>query len=221
MIEFSSFSKEKEEKNWGIGEMVLTCMPDLSTLSDEVLATQASRSDMESFEELMKRYEKPVLGIAFKITGNKENAEEVLQDTFISIYKNLPNFRNDSSFKTWLYKIATNAALANVRKNKKNTDNISEEIVDDDLSVSPITEWPETPESIYEKKEFSSFIKEAIDKLPEKYKTVFILKDIEEFTNQEIADILGISLPAVKSRLLRARLKVRELLASYGKEALS
>ena len=94
------------------------------------------------------------------------------------------------------------------------------QILDDDLSVSPITEWPETPESIYEKKEFSSFIKEAIDKLPEKYKTVFILKDIEEFTNQEIADILGISLPAVKSRLLRARLKVRELLASYGKEAL-
>ena len=93
MIEFSSFSKEKEEKNWGIGEMVLTCMPDLSTLSDEVLATQASRSDMESFEELMKRYEKPVLGIALKITGNKENAEEVLQDTFISVYKNLPNFR--------------------------------------------------------------------------------------------------------------------------------
>ena len=201
--------------------MVLTCMPDLSTLSDEVLATQASRSDMKSFEELMKRYEKPVLGIALKITGNKENAEEVLQDTFISVYKNLPNFRNASSFKTWLYKIATNAALANVRKNKKNTDNISEEIVDDDLSVSPIIEWPETPESIYEKKEFSSFIKEAIDKLPEKYKTVFILKDIEEFTNQEIADILGISLSAVKSRLLRARLKVRELLASYGKEALS
>ena len=98
---------------------------------------------------------------------------------------------------------------------------LAEEIADDDLSVSPITEWPETPESIYEKKEFSSFIKEAIDKLPEKYKTVFILKDIEEFTNQEIADILGISLPAVKSRLLRARLKVRELLASYGKEALS
>ena len=77
-------------------------------------------------------------------------------------------------------------------------------------------------EDSYSYKVFDTFdeAKEAIDKLPEKYKTVFILKDIEEFTNQEIADILGISLPAVKSRLLRARLKVRELLASYGKEAL-
>lgn len=189
-----------------------------SDVSDEFLARKTAESDMSAFEELMKKYEKSIFSLALKITGNRENAEEVAQDVFINVFRHIKNFKYNSSFKTWLYRIAVNAALMKLRENKKDSDNISEDALDDNFNISAVS-LPDTPESTYEKEEFSAFVRKAVENLPEKYKTTFILKDIEGFSYQEIADILGLSLPAVKSRGLRARFKVRDFLGGYMKEA--
>lgn len=185
------------------------------TISDEELAQRAADSDLNAFEELIKRYEKNIYRLAFRITGHRENAEEVMQDIFVCIFKNLKSFRGDSSFKTWLYRVATNSALMNLRVNKKFAETTSNDTVDSDSTVYSVSAWPDTPEALYEREELSEFIQSCVDSLEEKYRTVFILRDVEGFSTQETADILNISLPAVKSRILRARLKLRELLAGY------
>jgi RNA polymerase sigma-70 factor, ECF subfamily len=195
----------------------------LDTVPDEELVTLAKSHNYSAFEELMKRYEKGIFNLAMRITKNTQEAEEILQDTFFSVFRNIEGFREESSFKTWVYKVATNYALMKLRKKRQ----ISKVFLDEPLMVEgeeiprDIADWSGNPEDLYEKQELRKILKEAVDSLPEIYQTVFWMRDVNGLSNQEVADILGLSLPAVKSRILRARILLREYLTKYFKDGKS
>jgi len=194
-------------------------------LSDEELVQMYVDDSLEgAFNELVNRHGDKIFRTAYRITGDMNAAEEVLQNVFIILVQSLRSFRNDSKFTTWLYKVAMNTSFMYLRSKKKVND--SEMKIEDltrfdesgNLQDVFLKDWSNVPEDKILSKEGKTKLEEAIDELPEKYKTVFQLKDIEGFPNQEVADILDLSLPAVKSRALRARLFLRERLSDYYQE---
>lgn len=190
--------------------------------SDNTLIRKAQAGDSHAFSELVKRYEQTIYGFSFKVCRNKEKAEETLQDTFINVYRKLDQFNGESKFSTWLYSIVTNNCLMKRRKRK-----IDEEMVyldeppigDDDANDRlTIPSWTETPAELLMRGELRSHLDEAIQKLSLDYRIVFILRDIENKGAEETAKILKLSVPAVKSRLRRARVFLREQLNDYMKQ---
>jgi RNA polymerase sigma-70 factor (ECF subfamily) len=190
--------------------------------SDNTLIRKAQAGDSHAFSELVKRYEQTIYGFSFKVCRNKEKAEETLQDTFINVYRKLDQFNGESKFSTWLYSIVTNNCLMKRRKRK-----IDEEMVyldeppirgDEDHDRLTIPSWNETPAEVLMRGELRSRLDEAIQKLPIDYRIVFILRDIENRGAEETAKILKLSVPAVKSRLRRARVFLREQLNDYMKQ---
>ncbi len=190
--------------------------------SDNTLIRKAQAGDSHAFSELVKRYEQTIYGFSFKVCRNKEKAEETLQDTFINVYRKLDQFNGESKFSTWLYSIVTNNCLMKRRKRK-----IDEEMVyldeppirgDEDHDRLTIPSWSETPAEVLMRGELRSRLDEAIQKLPIDYRIVFILRDIENRGAEETAKILKLSVPAVKSRLRRARVFLREQLNDYMKQ---
>lgn len=190
--------------------------------TDSTLIRKAQAGDSHAFSELVKRYEQTIYGFSFKVCRNKEKAEETLQDTFINVYRKLDQFNGESKFSTWLYSIVTNNCLMKRRKRK-----IDEEMVY--LDEPPIgsyeahdrlaiPSWNETPAEVLMRGELRSRMDEAIQKLPLDYRIVFILRDIENKGAEETAKILKLSVPAVKSRLRRARVFLRERLNDYMKQ---
>ncbi len=194
-------------------------------LSDEELVQMYVDDSLEgAFNELVDRHGDKIFRTAYRITGDMNAAEEVLQNVFIILVQSLRSFRNDSKFTTWLYKVAMNTSFMYLRSKKKVNDN---EMKIEDLTRFDesgnlqdvfLKDWSNVPEDKILSKEGKTKLEEAIDELPEKYKTVFQLKDIEGLPNQEVADVLDLSLPAVKSRALRARLFLRERLSDYYQE---
>jgi len=197
--------------------------PAIETIPDAELVTLAKAQKYGAFEELMKRYEKGIYNLALRMTKNPEEAEEILQDTFFSVFRNLERFREESSFKTWIYRVGTNYALMKLRKNKQFTKVFLDEPLQIDGEDIPrdIADWSRNPESLYQTHELKRILQEAIDSLPEIYQTVFWLRDVDGLSNQEVADILELSIPAVKSRILRARILLREYLNTYFKDGKS
>jgi RNA polymerase sigma-70 factor (ECF subfamily) len=194
-------------------------------LSDEELVQMYVDDSLEgAFNELVDRHGDKIFRTAYRITGDMNAAEEVLQNVFIILVQSLRSFRNDSKFTTWLYKVAMNTSFMYLRSKKKVND--SEMKIEDltrfdesgNLQDVFLKDWSNVPEDKILSKEGKTKLEEAIDELPEKYKTVFQLKDIEGLPNQEVADVLDLSLPAVKSRALRARLFLRERLSDYYQE---
>lgn len=181
---------------------------------EEPLVQAALSGDPEAFQALAGAHAAGVYGLALQITKNPVEAEEVLQDSMLTAYEKLGTFRGASSFKTWLYRIATNAALMRLRKAKRAPEPLPE---DWEKPAAPLP-WMGDPESSYEREEVRRLLAEALESLPEIYRTTFWLRDVEGLGNQEVADILGLSLPAVKSRVLRARLHLRDRLAPYFEE---
>lgn len=194
-------------------------------LSDEELVQMYVDDSLEgAFNELVDRHGDKIFRTAYRITGDMNAAEEVLQNVFIILVQSLRSFRNDSKFTTWLYKVAMNTSFMYLRSKKKVND--SEMKIEDltrfdesgNLQDVFLKDWSNVPEDKILSKEGKTKLEEAIDELPEKYKSVFQLKDIEGLPNQEVADVLDLSLPAVKSRALRARLFLRERLSDYYQE---
>ena len=194
-------------------------------LSDEELVQIYVNDSLEgAFNELVDRHGDKVFRTAYRITGDMNAAEEVLQNVFIILVQSLRSFRNDSKFTTWLYKVAMNTSFMYLRSKKKVND--KEMKIEDltrfdesgNLQDVYLKDWSNVPEDKILNKEGKSKLEEAIDELPDKYKSVFQLKDIEGLSNQEVADVLDLSLPAVKSRALRARLFLREKLSDYYQE---
>ena len=183
---------------------------------EDQLVAKARSGDLESFEALVNLYAKRIFHIAYKIVESIHDAEDVLQETFLKAFENLPQFRAESSFYTWIVQIAVNGALQRVKKRRLQTVSLDGLYGDDDdFRPERIVAWDDNPEKIYSRKETQHILEEAIVSLPTLYRTVFLLKDVENMTMAKIARTLEISQPAAKSRLIRARLELREKLSRY------
>ena len=187
---------------------------------DELTLVNRSRDgDASAFNDLVRRYERKIYRLAMNITQNAEDAEDVLQETFLKAYEHLGDFQGNSKFYTWLVRIAVNEALMKLRKRKSDRTVPLDEPVEtgEETVVREIAVWDQDPETKYSQEELSGILKEAIESLRPAFRTVFVLRDIEELSTEETAQALGISVPAVKSRLLRARLQLREKLTRFFK----
>ena len=173
-------------------------------MTEEELIKKAQSGDRASLAEIVKNYEQTIYNFAFKICRDKERAENTMQETFLSLVKNISQFSGNSKLSTWLYTVVSNHCLMLARSNKKRN---HASIDDDENSIgeSSIADWNVTPEKITENEELKEILDEVINKLPQDYKIVFLLRDIEGLSTEETGKILELSIPAVKSRLHRAR----------------
>jgi len=184
--------------------------------SDEQLVRKAQADDERALGELVHRYESKVYSLALKMLRNPEDAEDVLQDTFLRAYRGIKSFQGHSTFSTWIYRITANSALMRLRK--KQLPMVWIDDADERETPINIADWSPSPVEQLLSQETQVAMNEAIEALPPEFRQVFVLRDIEELSNAEVADILDLSVPAVKSRLHRARLKVRNRLAAYFSE---
>jgi RNA polymerase sigma-70 factor, ECF subfamily len=190
----------------------------------EPLSLQALQAgDKAEFARLVDLYSNQIYRLAIKILGDPHDAEDVLQETFIKAYRSLPSFEGRSSISTWLYRIAANEALMVVRRRKPEIYMLSSDDDSDEDEVSPpaqIVDWCCLPENELLSSEAKIFLDQAVEKLSTNLRMVFILRDIQGLSIRETADVLKISEMAVKTRLLRARLQLREELSAYYGEKL-
>src|SRR5580704_16321697 len=196
-----------------------TIQPKVSEpVSDEMSLVQAAKGgDVGAFEELVKRYDRNVFRIAQHITQNREDAEDVVQDAFLKAYGNLKQFQGQSKFYTWLVRIAVNEALMKLRRRRpERMVSLDEEVrTEEDSMPREIADWSPNPEQQYNQAELKDILGKTIQGLPPSFRTVFVLRDVEGLSTEETAEALNLSIPAVKSRLLRARLQLRERLGRF------
>jgi RNA polymerase sigma-70 factor, ECF subfamily len=190
-------------------------LPSKVAREDEPLLVKAAKSgDATAFEELVNRYERKIFRLTMNITRNREDAEDAMQDAFMKAYSHLGTFQEDSRFYTWLVRIAANEALMRLRKRRSDRTVPLDEPIDtgEETVAREIAVWEDNPEQRYSRDEMHDILEQAVQTLKPDFRTVFVLRDIEELSTEETAESLGISVPAVKSRLLRARLALREKL---------
>jgi RNA polymerase sigma-70 factor (ECF subfamily) len=196
-------------------------LPQEAAVFDEAsLVAQARLGDSEAFNGLAERYQRNIFRISQNITQNREDAEDVLQETFLKAYEHLPDFHGDSKFYTWIVRIAVNEALMKLRKRKWDKTVWLDEPVDtgEDTVAREIAVWEDNPEQRYSKEELHDILDKAVNGLAPPYRTVFVLRDMEGLSTEETAEALELSVPAVKSRLLRARLQLRDKLTAFFKK---
>jgi len=184
--------------------------------SDEELVKSAKIGDALAFEQLVQRYEEKIYNLIYRMVDDKTIVKDILQETFIKAYRSLPSFRENSKFSTWLYRIAINFCLMHARKKKKKTLPLDELIQTEEGEIpKDIPDWSSNPEATLQNKELKNKLESAISSLPDDYKSVLILRDIDGLSNKEVSKILNITVPAVKSRIHRAREFLRERLSEY------
>ncbi len=191
-----------------------------SVVFDEAALVERARGgDDAAFAGLVEQYQRKIYRLARNITQNAEDAEDVLQDAFLKAYTNLGKFHGDSKFYTWIVRIAVNEALMKLRKRRGDKMvSLDEEIELGEESVTrEIAVWDGNPEQTYSQEEMRKLLDDAIQSLKPTFRSVFQLRDVEELSTEETAEALELSVPAVKSRLLRARLQLRERLTKQFK----
>jgi len=183
-------------------------------LHESELILKCKNGNVEAFEELVLKYQRQIYTVAYRFMGNHEDASDLAQEAFIKAYKSIDRFRGESSLKTWLYHIVANVCRDELRKRKKGQVlSLDAPISTEEGEITRQTEdWTYAPDLIYESKEAQYFIQEAINQLTPEYKEVIILREIQGFSYEEIAQHLGCSLGTIKSRLNRARKAMRDLL---------
>lgn len=181
------------------------------------LINKAKSGDERAFTELVRRYEDMVYSFSYKVCRDKEKAEETLQDTFVNVYRNISRFRGSSKFSTWLYSIVTNNCLMKHRKRKLDEIWVSYDRPPDEeeFQIKEFKSFDKSPAELLMNKELQEKLDKAILMLPPDYRIIFVLRDIEGKSAEETAKILKLSIPAVKSRLRRARVFLRDLLNKY------
>jgi len=186
---------------------------------DLALVAEAKAGSYEAFEELVNRYEGKIYRLGMNITGNSEDAEDVLQEAFLKAFQHLGDFRADSRFYTWLVRIAVNEALMKLRKIRSDRSVPLEDEMGEDGEPIPreLADWKPNPEQIYAQAQMESILRDAAQKLPTTYRTVFLLRDVEDLTTAEAASVLGLTEGTVKARLFRGRLMLREELSRVFK----
>ena len=183
---------------------------------ESALVAAAKAGDISAFETLVGRYERKIFRLTQNITQNREDAEDAMQEAFLKAFEHLQSFEGNSRFYTWLVRIAVNQALMKLRKRRPNVVSLDEEIdTGEDLVPREVEDWGPSPADRYAQTELSEILTKVIEELDPPFRIVFQLRDIEELSTEETADALGLSVPAVKSRLLRARLKLRQSLNQY------
>src|SRR5205823_6446562 len=174
--------------------------------TEELALVDAARhGDVGAFEQLIKRYDRNVFRIAQHITQNREDAEDVVQDAFLKAYRNLEQFQGQSKFYTWLVRIAVNEALMKLRRRRpERMVSLDEDVKTEEDSVPrEVADWSPNPEQQYTQAELREILSKTIQGLPPTFRTVFVLRDVEGLSTEETAEALDLSIPAVKSRLLR------------------
>jgi RNA polymerase sigma-70 factor, ECF subfamily len=185
---------------------------------DFLLVDRVLAGDRRAFEPLVRKHERRVFRVTFAVLGNIEDAEEAMQDTFVKSFRHLDQFRKEARFTTWLTRIAVNEAIQK-RSARKNSVPLAElETEEEQFAPKRRESWKSNPEQLYGKQEIHRLVENAIQSLPEIYREAFVLRDVEELSAEEAAEVLGITVPALKSRLRRARLMMRERLAGKFEE---
>jgi RNA polymerase sigma-70 factor (ECF subfamily) len=186
---------------------------------EAALVAAAKAGDSSAFSDLIRHYDRRVFRMAKQITQNDDDAEDVLQETFLKAYTHLDDFQGNSKFYTWVVRIAVNEALMKLRKRRSDRTVPLDDPIDtgEDEVVREIAVWDQNPEDTYSREELATILDDAVQSLKPAYRTVFILRDIEELSIEETAEALDLSISAVKSRLLRARLQLREKLTRLFK----
>jgi RNA polymerase sigma-70 factor (ECF subfamily) len=191
-------------------------MTDHANPTDTELVTRAKAGDREAFGLLVERHEASIYGLCIKMLRNPEDAEDCLQEVFIKAYKALPTFREEARFSTWVYRIATNACLMRIRKRKLDTVSLDQPLQLGEAEIPrEVADWTTDPASVVMNEELGGVLTRHINDLPANNRIVFVLRDVHGLSTEETAGILGLSVPAVKSRLHRARLFLRERLSQY------
>ena len=190
-------------------------------MNEKELVQKAQSGDFDAFSQLIEKYKSKIYNLALKLSKNRQDAEDVLQDTFLKAVDNIDKFRGESAFGTWLYTIAVNIMRAQYAKDQKAELRPIEEYLpeahgDESIHIE-LFDWG-NPQELMEQKELKNAIDTALEEMPQKYSMPFILRYYEEMAVSEIAEVLKISVPAAKSRILRARLALREKLSEVFRE---
>lgn len=182
--------------------------------SEQELIKRSLQGETQAFEELVLQYQDKVYALAYRYMGNEEDAYDMSQEAFIKAYRSLRSFKGNSSFGTWIYRVATNVCLDELRKRKRKIVPLS---LDEPLATQEgdevdkeIADPAPTQDILYEQKEFSQYIQNLLDQMKPEHKTVVVLRDVMELSYEEIASVLDCSIGTVKSRLSRARMVLKK-----------
>jgi RNA polymerase sigma-70 factor (ECF subfamily) len=186
--------------------------------NDDLDLVHATKNgDVAAFEQLVKRYDRKLLRIAQSVTHNREDSQDAVQEAFLKAYQNLSAFREDSQFATWLIRITVNQSLMKLRKQRATREASLDEDFQAEGDILPIevTDWAPNPEQLYWASELRDILIKCLEELSPILRTVFVLRDIEGLTTDQTVEVLNVSQTAVKARLWRARLQLREGLNQY------
>jgi RNA polymerase sigma-70 factor (ECF subfamily) len=192
--------------------------------SDEALIARAKAGEFEAFEELVGRYQDKVYRLAYRFVRNETEAKEIVQDTLLSVWRKLDGFKGDSQFGSWLFRVTSNAALMRLRSQRRHAEVSTEELppgyLDNPQSaygqvLAQGENWAKRPDDELQSDELRKKIQAAVDDLPDIYRTVFLVRDVDGLSTEETAEALDLSIPTVKTRLHRARIALREAIGKY------
>jgi len=183
-------------------------------INESELINRAKSGDKSALTDIVQLYEKKIYNFALRYLHNKEDAEDVLQETFISVIKAINSFKGNSSLSTWIYRIAANASLMKLRTRKRVFESFDEDVIDLSRDYPSVNQHlSRSPLDVVGDKELAENITKNIDSLSPKYRSVFLLRDVEGFSAKEVSHMLNMTIPAVKSNLRRARIALRDKLA--------
>ncbi len=188
--------------------------------AEDRLVARLRQGDHAAFEEVVRQYESKVYSLARGLTRNEADAQDAVQDTFLSVFKNVKSFKGGSSLSTWIYRITVNAALMKMRRRRYDDrsvpiDEAMPTFDEDGHRIATLPDWHPRADEMLLNREMGGHLRQAIATLEADYRSVLIMRDQEGLTNEEVAAVLGLSLAAVKSRLHRARIFVRERIKGY------
>jgi RNA polymerase sigma-70 factor (ECF subfamily) len=212
-------------RNGTAGLAAIRPAPPGPSLADEAFLEGLRRGMPDAIEVLFNRYRAKVYNLAMSIVKNESDAEEVTQDVLLTVIRKVDTFKGNSAFYSWIYRICVNASLIRIRERRR-PDTVSIEefmpvFTEDGMHAHPVDDWSKEIERKALDKELGRMIRKFTSHLPEKYRVVFILSEVEGLSNEETAQVLNLTLPAVKSRLHRARLYLRGRLSVYLRDGLS
>jgi RNA polymerase sigma-70 factor (ECF subfamily) len=193
-------------------------------LTDDALVERARVKDEAAFEELIGRYEDKLYRLAMRFVRNETDAQEILQEALLSAWRNLPTFEGRAQFGSWMYRVTVNAALMLLRSRSRHPEvtvddieptTLNDAVAENGQATRGSANWSQQADEQIQSKELRQHIQTCVDALPDGLRTVFLLRDVEELSTEDTAEILGLSVPAVKTRLHRARLALRVAIGRY------